>query len=645
MSLLSRVWLTVALAIILALGGSFVLNVLTARDYLAQQLFAQANDSANSLALSLSQQGKDPAMQELLVSAIFDSGHFDTIRYRDVTGAVVVERQTAVAIERVPGWFVQWVPLESVPGEAQVSDGWKQAGTVEVKASARFAYLSLWNGVLRLAIMLLGIGVLLGSLLTLLMRWASSPLRAVVSQAEAIGQRRFVKLPELQVPELRVVGRAMNTMVERVQAMFFEQTARINALRDEANHDAMTLLPNRNLFVAHLKGVLQEEHHADEGGVMVLRLLDLAGVNRRLGRERADGLIVAAAGLLRDLAGGSPELFAGRLNGADFAVIVEDADQERLQALGAYLLNSMGALTRQGMTDREQAVAIGVTHYHKGESGGAVLLRADGALMQAETMGPAMVLALGQGRQHTPQLADEWRVEIDEALARRAFELASYPTVRADGSLLHNEVMLRMQNRRGETLSAGQFMPSVMRQQRTAEVDLVAVELALAQAAREQGDVAVNLSPLSFCDADFLRELAGVLKAHAAYAKRLWVEVSEQGLDAEGGLAALAELARLLGSHGGHLGIEHFGRHFSALPQLYSMQLDYIKLDGAFIAGIDQHPGNQRFVKAVIDLARSMSIAVIAERVSSRAEWDMLVLLGIDGMTGPAVSTAPSSSG
>ncbi|MBK9219134.1 MAG: EAL domain-containing protein [Uliginosibacterium sp.] len=643
MSLLSRVWLTVALAIILALGGSFVLNVLTARDYLAQQLFAQASDSASSLALSLSQQGKDPAMQELLVSAIFDSGHFESIRYRDVTGTVVVERQSAVAVERVPVWFVQWVPLESVPGEAQVSDGWKQAGTVQVKASARFAYLSLWNGVLRLAVMLLLIGVLLGSLLTLLMRWASSPLRAVVGQAEAIGQRRFVKLPELAVPELRLVGRAMNTMVERVQAMFFEQTARINALRDEANHDAMTLLPNRNLFVAHLKGVLQDEYHADEGGVLVLRLLDLAGVNRRLGRERADGLIIAAAGMLRDMSGDNTELFTGRLNGADFAVIVEDADQERLHALGAFMLNAMSALYRQGMTDREQAVAIGVTHYHKGESGGAVLLRADGALMQAETMGPAMVLALGQGRQHTPQLAEEWRIEINEALARRAFELAGYPTVRADGSLLHNEVMLRMRNRRGETLSAGQFMPSVMRQQRTAEVDLVAIELALAQAACEQGDVAVNLSPLSFSDADFLRELAVVLKANAPHVKRLWVEVSEQGLDADGGLAALTELARLLGSHGGHLGIEHFGRHFSALPQLYSIQLDYIKLDGAFIAGIDQHPGNQRFVKAVIDVARSMSIAVIAERVSSRAEWDMLVLLGIDGMTGPAVSVARQS--
>ncbi len=50
-----------------------------------------------------------------------------------------------------------------------------------------------------------------------------------------------------------------------------------------------------------------------------------------------------------------------------------------------------------------------------------------------------------------------------------------------------------------------------------------------------------------------------------------------------------------------------------------------------------------RLVKAVIDVARSMSIAVIAERVSSRAEWDMLVLLGIDGMTGPAVSAAQQS--
>src|SRR4249920_556314 len=92
MSLLTRLWLSVILATLLMLCGSFVLSVLTARDYLTQQLYAQSNDSAASLALSMSQQSKDAAMSELMVSALFDSGHFETISYTDTAGHVLVER-------------------------------------------------------------------------------------------------------------------------------------------------------------------------------------------------------------------------------------------------------------------------------------------------------------------------------------------------------------------------------------------------------------------------------------------------------------------------------------------------------------------------------------------------------------------------
>lgn len=639
MSLLSRVWLSVVLAMMLALCGSLMLSVLTARDYLAQQLFSQASDSATSLALSMSQQSKDVATSELLVSALFDAGHFEFILFRDVSGKVLVERRSSAPVLAVPSWFVKLVPLEARTGEALVSDGWKQAGSVSVKASPRFAYVALWKGALKQAATQLAIGVMLGGLLTILLRWAWAPLRAIVRQAVAIGQRHFITLPEPVVPELRVVGRAMNAMVERVQALFAEQTERINTLRDEANHDAMTGLPNRGMFVAQLKGMLLDDDKVAEGGVLVLRLLDLAGINRRLGRERADALISAAASLLRGIQA-EEGIFAGRLNGADFALIVEGADKEGLQVLGHKLLEIFADLYRQTLSDREQPVAIGATCFRDGESSGAVLLRADNALMQAESMGPQLVVSLGLTDTAQPQLAQDWREELDHALAVRAFDLAAYPVVRADAQNLHQEVMLRLRNRQGQTLSAGQFMPAVMRQQRTAEFDLVSIELALEKAEREQRDVAVNISPLSLASEGFIRTFGEKLLQAQGGAARLWVEISEKGLDSANGFSDLERLADVLALYKARLGIEHFGQHFSALPRLYALELDYIKLDGAFVAGIDLHPGNQRFVKAVLDVAHSMSIEVIAERVTTREEWDTLASLGVDGVTGPCVTAA-----
>lgn len=80
MSLLRQLWLVVLFSTALALVGGFAVNLSTARQYLEQQLLAQSADNAASLALSMSQQTPDAATAELLVTALFDSGHFRQIR-------------------------------------------------------------------------------------------------------------------------------------------------------------------------------------------------------------------------------------------------------------------------------------------------------------------------------------------------------------------------------------------------------------------------------------------------------------------------------------------------------------------------------------------------------------------------------------
>jgi len=121
-----------------------------------------------------------------------------------------------------------------------------------------------------------------------------------------------------------------------------------------------------------------------------------------------------------------------------------------------------------------------------------------------------------------------------------------------------------------------------------------------------------------------------------AAARRLWVEVSERGLDQ--GLSGLAAVAPIFAQFGCKLGIEHFGRHFSAIPRLYAQRVDYLKIDGSFVAGIDENAGNQRLVKAIADVARGLEIVVLAERVHTEAEWRTLAELGVAGVTGPAVT-------
>lgn len=637
MSLMRRLWLSVVVAMLVGLAGCFVVSVLTARSYLEQQLYAQASDSAASLALSMSQQSKDAAMSELQISALFDSGHFESISFRDVSGKVIVERHSNAAVTDAPAWFVRLVPLQARMGEALVSDGWKQAGIVQVVASTRYADASLWRGALQLAGLFVAIGALLGGLLVWLVRWAGRPLQAMVQQAEAIGERRFVTVPEPAVLELRVVARAMNGMVQRLQAMFAEQAARIEQLRDDANRDAMTGLSNRSLFMGNLRSALSDERAAEHGIVIVARIADLAGVNKRLGRERADALVQAAGKLMQELIAEGVDTAAGRLNGAEFGLLLPATDAAHAGELCGRLAAGFNQFYRQELTDVMPGALIGWSAYRHGESAREVMLRVDAALMQAETNGESIVGGAPAAGHAGPALRETWRERIGQAIEERDFDLVCFPVARPDGQVLHQEAVLRLVTPEG-LVSAGQFMPAANRLGLTDRLDLITLELAMTRLESQHEDLAVNLSPLSLDAPDFLVALEAILDGSSHKAARLWVELSERGLSEEGGFEKVAALAELLSRHGSRLGIEHFGRHFAAIPRLHGLKVDYLKIDGAFIADIDSNDGNRRFVQAVVEVANSMDIRVIAEKVETDAEWHALNALGVSAATGPAVT-------
>ena len=126
MSMYRQLWLAIIISMLLALGGSLLASMLSARAYLESQLSIKNTDNATALALSLSQSNPDPVSVELTVSALFDSGHYELIRIIDPNGKVMVERAAPAAHLDVPAWFARFLPIRATPGEAQISTGWKR---------------------------------------------------------------------------------------------------------------------------------------------------------------------------------------------------------------------------------------------------------------------------------------------------------------------------------------------------------------------------------------------------------------------------------------------------------------------------------------------------------------------------------------
>ena len=635
MSMYRQLWLAIIISMLLALGGSLFASILSARGYLQSQLSIKNTDNASALALSLSQSNPDPVSVELAVDALFDSGHYELIRIVDPLGKIIVERAAPLGEMDAPAWFIHRLPILATPGQAKISNGWKQFGTVTLISHSRFAYGALWNSVIDMIGALAVAGLIGGYLGSLILRRLRRPLNAVIEQATAITERRFIAIDEPEVPELRQLATAMNATVERLKTMFEEEAGRLEAVRREANFDPLTGLANRSHFMARLRQALDAEDAAS-GQLMMVRLADLAGINRRLGRAATDDFLKYCAATLSQCANQNLQGIAARLNGADFAVMLPGEQVGR--SVAERLLTDL-LTTATPFIENQTAAAIGFGRYGHGMDLGALLSRVDGALAGAEAEGRnAIREAIAEESADQPRTAEQWSKMIHQALDNQWVRLISFPVVEFSGAPSHRECPLRLMfDEKGEWLPAGQFLPIAERLHLTPRLDLTAVDLGL----RELDDhpdlpgLAINLSPSSLLDKDFHGGLIKLLAAHRSSTPRLWLEVAESG--ALKHIDAFRSLCCSLKPSGCRIGLEHFGHQFSQIGLLHDLGLDFLKVDSSFVRGIDGNLGNQTFLKGLSSIAHGIGLQVLAEGVASPAEFEALKTLGFDGATGPAV--------
>ncbi len=636
MSMYRQLWLAIIASMLLALGGALLASLLSARGYLESQLTIKNTDNATALALALSASSPDATMIELTVASLFDSGHYEWIRVTGPLGVAMVDKAAPPGVAGAPNWFVHMLPIHAEPGRAQISNGWSQVGTVSLASHSKFAYDALWKSAYEMVMALTFAGLVGGFLGSLVLMRLRRPLDAVIGQARAIAQRRFVTIAEPKVPEIRQLAIAMNATVGRLKSMFDEEAARLEVVRRQANYDELTGLYNRPSFLAGLQQSLDAEHAA--GGTLVLiRLVDLAGINQRLGRGATDDYLRRAGSIIGQCITSPGQGLAARLNGADFSLLLgSDLDARGLAETLLLKLTQLGAPFVQAGA----AAWVVLGHFDKGSEIQEVLARVDLTLAAAQSDGGCAVCEAPSGAAtNSPRTADQWLSTIRQALEKDWVRLVSFPVVDRAGLLLHSEHMLRIKfEEDGEWQPAGHFLPMAERLQLTAQIDLVSVSLGLNALAadRKLPGLALNLSGGSIGNRQFCDNLLSLLDAQPELARRLWLEVAEIG--ALTNLEDFRSLCIRLKSRGCRIGLEHFGHQFDQIGHLHELGLDYLKVDSSFVVSLDENPGNAAFLKGLASIAHNIGLLVIAEGVASQAELDKVKALGFDGATGPAVS-------
>ncbi|MEQ9545293.1 MAG: EAL domain-containing protein [Marinobacter sp.] len=634
-SLRSLLLLYTGSLLLLILLASLAFSIDRFRDYVSDQLEGHAQDGATAVGLSLSNaiDGRDPVASESLIDSVFDSGRYLSMVYFDHQDEWVAGRQTALSGAGVPSWFVTLADLPLPVGRAEVVRGWSRLGYVEVISHPGRAYRDLWHvtiGMIAGTIVVGGVGLLL---LFWMVRWILKPLKALEIQAEALGRRDFRKRVEINsTRDLNQVTRAMNQMADDLGALFEGQAKLIQHLRRVSNEDSVTGLASRSAFDQRLKVEVESEERAAPGVLFLIYLDDFALYNQTYGRSEGDRLLLSIADVINQFVRAHTGAFAGRRNGAEFAIFLPGVTQADGIVWCQQLLEELDGVYADRASPMDVMVHGGVAQAMEERSARELMVAADEALRQAQTSPQTDCHAADPERAGHHNL-ETWRAIIRQAIDQDRLSLWLQPmVVNGNGRLVYHQVFSRIASDEGD-LRAGVFVPIAERFGMIAEIDRLVTRHALVLLEHQpQGSLALTLGASSVASESFRQDLIECLEWAGSSRERLWVGISEQTVHHH--RTAVGLLVRALNRLNVAVMVDRFGVGGVPFSYLRNLRFQGLRIDNSFIHGIDSHEENRFYLEAVVAIAHSRGVKVFATGVETAEEYEVLCSLGVDGAMG-----------
>lgn len=648
MTLRQQLFIGISIIFALIFAGLVWLGISGTRAYLEEQLASHAQDAASSLVLPLSQaRGEgDEVLAQTLVATSFDRGYFQRIAILAADGSLVFERTLPAKIDGVPQWFSDALTLQAPAGEAFLSAGWRQLGKVVVVSQPTHAYQYLWGSTLEIAGWML-LAYLVALLATrVVLRWILQPLSEIEQSAIQIQRKHFTQIGiKPKALELsRVVG-AMNNMSRKISEFLDAEAAKAERFRKEAYQDELTGLDNRRSFDLRLAQVLAGEIQFSDGILVGVEVNNLKQFNTEASYKRGDDFLVAIAEQGRRLFGTEGSILC-RTGGSSFVFVLFDLPAVKLDELGRQYREALLQAFPDGEGDF--SFSIGIVHFAPGDTRSQLMARLDLAIESARQAERNALRHVADADTAVSALGSmAWRDLIKNAVHENRWRLVGQPVVSlTTGAVTQQEIMTRLIGQDGELVPASVFLPMAMRHKLMPDIDQALLSLAFDIVERRSGEqginLAVNLSNQSLESADFLKWLAGRLTRLTGRGLHLSFELTEYGCSLD--LSAAQRFADFLRSHQARFGIDHFGLAPNSLQMLRDLPPDYIKLNAGLVAEAPQSADARSLLRAIVKLANSLEVEVIAQGVENAEQVAMLLSDQVAGGQGYHFG-APSADG
>jgi diguanylate cyclase (GGDEF)-like protein/PAS domain S-box-containing protein len=415
-----------------------------------------------------------------------------------------------------------------------------------------------------------------------------------------------------------------------------ERRAMNELIAHAAIHDPLTDLPNRTLFMDRLEGALDRTDRSD-GSVMVafVDVDHFKVINDSMGHEWGDRVLCLVADRIKDAV--RPGDTVARFGGDEFVVLCDTVPDEAtaFELADRIATNLRVPLLVEGLeTFVTASIGIALAH-HRSTSPVRLLSDADSAMYRAKESGRASIELYDEQK-------DIWSIgrlrvgnDLHRAISRNEFEIHYQPFIDLQtSSLVAVEALIRWRHPTRGLLLPGEFIELAEDTGLIVPIGSWVLREACEQSARWsqlrsgsgldewRSAVSINVAPRQLAEKQFPQQIADIVLESGIDPDRVWLEITEGTLlrDPERTIQTL----NLLRDQGLHISIDDFGTGYSSLSYLKQLPVECLKIDRAFVDGLDKSTEGAAIVKAVIALADALGLACIAEGVETPAQMHAL---------------------
>ncbi len=403
-----------------------------------------------------------------------------------------------------------------------------------------------------------------------------------------------------------------------------------------AHHDSLTGLPNRSTFDERVQSLIERAQLGEPGFALLFIDLDhFKRVNDSLGHVVGDALLQTIARRIASSLRGDD--LVARFGGDEFVVVLTGAPPtEAVREVADKLLAAVGAAVEVLGQDISVTPSIGVAMYPQhGRTAAELVKHADTAMYDAKSRGRAS-FSFFEPRMAAAVIADlALEGRLAQGVRANEFVLHYQPQVSLKtGRLVGVEALIRWAHPQQGLIGPAEFLPVAEARRLMLPIGQWVIDEALASAARWHAagwlkvPVAVNLSTMQFQDPCFVDAVQAALQRHGCPGALLELELTERMLMDD--ILTVRERLVLLKRLGARIAVDDFGTGYSSLGHLKDLPIDRLKIDRSFVRDLPGGRGSAAIARAIIQMAQSLNLGVVAEGVETTAQRDWIAAQGCD---------------